>query len=158
MSEALIRAQIKTVLLSVGTIEIVHDYQRWANDWAKFLDLFQTTDDRIAGWVVTRSKVVTRRVNVGETDICHVFTLRGYLGLQDAAASEHTFQTEIDAVQTALLADEQLGDTCNTTHPDWGPMSGSVGLQADKIDLRRFGTVFCHFFEGRICAEETIQA
>ena len=41
MSEVLIRAQTKSILSGVTGISNVHDYQRWAKDWAKFLNLFK---------------------------------------------------------------------------------------------------------------------
>lgn len=154
MSESAIRAKIKSVLEGVSGMGTVHDYMRLTKSWDTFLTMFKS-GDKINGWHFSRRAIATRQNTIGEKESAHIYQLRGYYGLKDDDASEKTFQALIDAVSAAFDDDETLGDTCDT-HPDWGPMTGAVGLQADIIEHRVFGTVLCHFFEGRLCAVETI--
>jgi hypothetical protein len=154
MSLAAILTQVKTILEGVSGIGNVHKYQRWSKDWAGFLTLYQDDNDKINGWCVTRSQIARRQVTTGEIEVAHILTVRGYYGLKDADASEAVFQGLVDGAIAAFDTYETLNGTCETTHPEWGPMAGMVGLQADIIDLRQFGNVLCHFFEGRLCAEE----
>jgi len=157
MTESAINAGIKTVLDGVSSIANVHDYVRWSNSWGTFLALFKDTDnDKINGWAFSRKSTATQNVNIGEIEKAHVYVVRGYYGLKDEDASEKTFQGIVEDAQTAFFADETLGGVCDTTRPDWGPMAGAVGLQIDIIEIRKFGTVLCHYFEGRLCAIESI--
>lgn len=156
MSEAAIRAKIKTTISGVSGISLVYDYVRWAASWGDFLDLFKTDANKINGWVFSRKSSPTLQRTIGEIERAHVYVVRGYYGLKDEDATEKTFQALVEAVQAAFFTDETLGGACETTRPDTGPMAGAVGLQVDIVELRKFGTVLCHYFEGRLCAVESI--
>jgi len=158
MSYPLIRAQAAAILGAVSGIGVVHEYQRMAATWEKFLDLFKDSNNKINGCVITRTSRVNRQITLGQKEIAHIMALRFYMGLNDADETETTFQALVDAaVDTFQDNDyETLNDTCLTTHPDWGPMNGAVGLQADIIDTRMFGSVLCHFAECKLCALELI--
>lgn len=160
MSLENIRAQTAAIAAGVDGIGVVHEYERWAADWNKMLALFKVEDDdgsRINGLMITRKTTARRKVNVGEIELAHVLVLRMVMGLKDAAATELTFQALVDALADAFddNDNETLNDTCDTIRPDWGPMEGAVGLQIDIVEPRMFGSVLCHFFEGRLCALET---
>lgn len=158
MSEALIRAQIKAVVEAVSGAGMVYSYQRWASEYKAFLTLFKDTGDKINGWVITRLQSRQNRMTQGEKERAHIYALRKYYGLNDADASELTFNSHIEAVVNAFNseANESLNDTCLTINPDWGPMSGAVGLQVEIIDMRMFGSVLCHFADCRLGVIETI--
>lgn len=156
MSEAAIRAAIKSTLESVSGMGTVHDYVRWADNWGDFLSLFKTESNKINGWCFSRVKTPMLQRTIGEVERAYIYTLRGYYGLKDSDATEKTFQALIEAAQEAFLTDETLGGACETTRPDSGPMNGAVGLQADIVEIRKFGTVLCHYFEGRLCAVESV--
>ncbi len=154
MSLAAILTQVKTILEGFPGSGMSTSTSGGQRTGRGFLTLYQDDNDKINGWCVTRSQIARRQVTTGEIEVAHILTVRGYYGLKDADASEAVFQGLVDGAIAAFDTYETLNGTCETTHPEWGPMAGMVGLQADIIDLRQFGNVLCHFFEGRLCAEE----
>jgi len=154
-----IREQIKAMLSAVEGVGVVHDYERWATEWNKFLRLFKDAEGKINGWTFVRAQTAQRQATLGEIDRAHVIRFRGYAHLRDAEASEIVFQGVIDRLIDKFneAEAENLGGACLTTHPDWGPMAGAVGLQIDRVEPRKFGAVLCHYAEGRLCALETVE-
>lgn len=149
MSEADIRERIAVILAAADSAAVVHQYQRFSSDLKTFIDLFRDGDNRIHGWVITR-RAVAKRELTSQIQRVYVFSLRGYYGMKDSAATEQAFQTMLDTIADAFDNDYTLGGTCETTTPEWGPMSGLAGLQIEDIDLRMFGGVLCHFAECRL--------
>ncbi len=149
-------AAIAAIMEGVDGVENVHQRERFKTDWGKFLDLYKNSEGKINGYTISRKVKARQSETLGEFMELSVYVIRGYYGLQDEEDSEGVFQDQLDAIDAALLADETLTDTCDTTHPDTGPMAGAVGLQQDVFELRKFGTVLCHYFEGRICAVELV--
>ncbi|MEN8134326.1 MAG: hypothetical protein ABFS18_02150 [Thermodesulfobacteriota bacterium] len=156
MARTEIIAAIGATIKGVAPKAKIHERERFKSSWSDFLTLFKTTDGLINGFTVTRKAKARRSVTAGQVEEASVMMIRGWYGLKDEANSEAAFQDQVDGIDAALLADESLQNTCETTHPDWGPMGGAVGLQADLLELRKFGTVLCHYFEGRICAIELV--
>lgn len=156
MAEPEILEGIRSVLLGVDGITIVHNYKRWAATWSDLLAKFKTADERFHAWNISRISVQRKQHTLGEVEQAHTFEIIGIYGLQDDVQSERAFQALVDRAVLAFDADETLGGTCESIHPDWGPMSGAVGLQVDKIEPRAFGSVLCHVAQCRICAIETI--
>lgn len=158
MSLSAILAACKTEMSEVSGMGKVYAYERWTANWTNFLNLFKTTGNKINGWMITRIATPQRQETLGEKERAHILLFRGVYGLDDSADTESTFQTQIEAMVTKFNEDanENLGGVCLTTHPDWGPMDGSVGLQVDKVEIRVFGTVLCHYAECRLCATETV--
>lgn len=144
MSESTIRAAIKDVLNTVENIGVVHDYERHAADWGKFLELFRVVmsgQPQIRGWEITRRQRTGRQGTLGagfrETERRHVYRIHGYMGLQDHAASEKIFQVLIDAVCAAFSSTQRLGGASNSHE----------FIQVGVIEPRMFGGVLCHFCE-----------
>jgi len=148
MSESTIRAAIKEVLTAVENIGTVHDYERHAADWGKFIELFRANDGKIRGWEITRRQVTGQQQTLGlgfrESDSRHVYKIRGYMGLQDAAASELAFNALIEAIRAAFAAAGRLGG--NSNHHDF--------VQVGIIEPRMFGAVLCHFCEMTLTVTE----
>ncbi len=143
MSEAAIRAQIKTILEGVPNIGIVHDYERWAVDWNVFINLFKTTvggTDQIRGWEIGRRSAKENQVAIGGqggNERRHSFIIRGYLGLNDSAATEKTFNDLIEAIAAVFRYNWTINDTA--LNHEW--------VQAEVIEIRMFGSVLCHYCE-----------
>jgi hypothetical protein len=147
-------SEIKTVLSAVSGIGTVHDYIRFARRWSTILDQFKKSD-RINATMISRTASASRQVTLGETERAHVFAVSSVYGLADASATEKTFQNLIDAQYAAFQAYELTWNLSGiTSHPDWGPMSGAVGLQIDAIDIRLFGETLCHYAACRVCVVE----
>lgn len=151
---------VQAVIQGVSGAGQVHTYERHAPTWDRFLELFRTGDAvsgyTIAGWMITRTAAPVVRGEYGETFRCHVLRLRGLRGLDDSEATEKAFQAHLDDVSDAFLADHTLGGAVFTTHPEFGPMSGTVGLDIADVQNRMFGKVLCHSAEGRLCCVEEL--
>ena len=154
MSQAAINIAILATITAVDAGGKAHGYARWSADWNAFLALFKS-GSQIRGWSVSREATATRQATAGEVEKAHVFVIRGIMGLQDAAATETTFQALLDSLQDAFLADDRLGGACDTLSPDWGPLAGAAGAQVSVVETRMFGSVLCHYAELRLCAVET---
>ena len=146
MSESAIRAAIKTTLAAVTNIGKVHDYERWALDWTKFIAYFKTrisNVDQIRGWEIGRKAPVTE----DETSVKkHTYSIKGYMGVEDAAETEKTFNTLIEAVAAAFRSDRTLA----------GAALGHDFIQVDVLDTRSFGGVLCHYVELSLAVYEHI--
>ena len=152
MSLPQIREQIKAILSGVPGIGVVHDYERLAIDWSKFLERYKDRDERINGCAFAREKWQERQETLGETEIAHVFVFRRIMGMKDDQATGITFDDHLEDMRRAFRNNQTLNGTCLTIDPDWGPMAGAIGLQGDVIEPRMFGNVLCHVAECRLCA------
>jgi len=148
MGLADIREQIKAILSGVEGIGVVHDYERWASEWGKFLDLFRVEDDdgekRINGWTITRRKTPAKTESSTHDSRVHTFRIMGIYGLKDRDASEIVFQDLIEDICAAFRAKYQLNNTADNTEP----------VQVDLVENRKFGTVLCHYCELTLAVEE----
>ncbi len=146
MSESTIRAAIKATLSGVTNIGKVHDYERWAVDWSKFLGFFRTGIsgvDQIRGWEIGRKAPITE----DETSVKkHTYSIKGYMGVEDAAQTEKTFNTLIEAVAAAFRSDKTLSGTA----------LGHDFIQVEALDTRSFGGVLCHYTELSLAVYEHI--
>lgn len=154
MSRVAQSAALAAIIGSVPGMGQVHQRDRYSPDWAKLLEDFKS-NGKLNGCMISRKTTAKQQRTLGEVERGNIFVIRMIYSLKDADDSETAFQTLIDLVEAAVDADETLTGTCETTHPDWGPMAGAIGLQIDTIDFRQFGTVLCHYAECRICACET---
>jgi hypothetical protein len=138
----------------VSGIGVVHDYERWSNDWNKFLDHFKDADGKINGCTIAREKRPKMQATMGETEKAHVFVIRRIMGLQDDKATGIVFDDHLEVLGDAFNGNETLNETCRTINPDWGPMTDAVGLQIELVEIRMFGGILCHYAECRLCAIE----
>ncbi len=145
MGLADIREQIKTILSGVSGAGVVHDYDRWASTWEKFLDLFKDeATGKINGWTITRDKTPATTASTTHDSRVHHFRIRGYYGLKDEDASEIVFQQLIEDICASFRSKYKLNDTAENTEP----------VQVEAVDLRIFGNVLCHYCELLLMAEE----
>jgi len=159
MSLEAVREQLKVILSGVSGIGVIHDHQRFAGEWGKYLAMFQDADGRINGCEFYREKMLKNQNTMGEREKAHIFVIHRFMGLRDADATGIVFEDHIEDIDAAFdpIALETLNDTCRTINPDWGPMDGALGIQVDICELRMFGNVLCHFAELRLCAIEAIE-
>ena len=144
MDESGIRTAIYTTLSGVTNIGKVYDYDRWAADWATFINLFKTTISgmpQIRGWEISRTGPVPNDTTSVRS---HTYTIRGYMSLDDSAATEKTFNALIEAIYDAFLAAPDLNYAA----------LGHDGIQVDVIEARMFGSVLCHYTELRLVAHD----
>jgi hypothetical protein len=151
MSESAIREQIKTILSGVDGIGVVHDYQRWAATWEKFLDHFKVeATGTINGWMFSRTATPERWLTNVKYIRVYEWLIRGVYGLKDEDATETTFQALIEAVCDAFRSEDTLNGTCETTNPEFGSLAGLSGVQVALVENRSFGGMLCHYCELRL--------
>ena len=153
MSEAAIRTQIYAILGAVTDVGKVYDYERWAADWATFINLFKTTIagvDQIRGWEIGRRSVKEQRITLGISssgnEKSHGFLIRGYMRVNDSEASEKIFNALVEAIADAFRANRKLNATAE--RHDF--------IQAEIIEFRLFGGVLCHYAELSLTVYERI--
>lgn len=151
MSESTIRAQIYAIINAITNIGVVYDYERWAADWVSFINLFKTTIatvEQIRGWEISRRAApesgVTAEATIGQTDKQHVFLIQGYMGLNDSAATEKTFNALIEAISDAIRPKLTINGTA--LDHDF--------IQAEIIEPRMFGGVLCHYAQLSLTVHE----
>jgi len=148
-----IAADIKTKLTAVSGIGLVHDYERWAAEWSKFIEFFRDPTGKINGSEITRVAVPERFEGVFFRH--HHFRVKSYRGVNDAQATGKAFQVMADDVCDAFRVAEpgtagvtwRYGDGAN---PDNSP------AQIVLIDDRMFGSVLCHCSEIALVVTERI--
>jgi len=145
MSEATIRAQIKTVLESVSGIGIVHDYRRHSRSWATLKALFASAGT-VSAVTFYRVACPADRDTMPTILRRHSFKLDFLRELDDAAATEKTFQALLDAVFEVFKANQTLGGTCQNVDP----------LQVDAIDTEDIEQTLYHVASCTLVCHERI--
>jgi len=144
MSEATIRASIKTLIDGVSNIGKTYDLEPFAATWDVFLDRFKTTIssvDMIRGWTISCEAINAEGMVVaGARDTInryqYTYKIRGYQGLDYDTSTEKNFLVVVLAVMAAL---------------DGGIVSGDVyNAQLAQLEVyqpRTFGSVLAHYAE-----------
>ena len=145
MSEANIRAGIKSILTAIPGIGKVHDYERYPekNDWSAFLALFKNTNngqDHILGWTITRRSSGEKH----NDPIPHVYLIRGIMGMKDSAETDKSFTALIENVRAAFRNNKTISNAA----------LGHDYIQVSFQELRFFGSVLCHYCELTIVVYE----
>lgn len=140
---ATIRAAHKAKLLAVANIGVVNDYQRYSKNNSELQAQYVATIagvKQLRGWNIRRTR--TREIHtafVGPKEVTHTWTFRGYMALDDSAASEKTFDDLVEAVRDAYRDDEDLGGVVNTTN-----IEEAAGVQVVESGPVLFAGVLCH--------------
>ena len=124
MTQATIRARIKTTLDTVSNKGLTHDYLRWAVQQSAFETIAKTTISsvvQIRAWMITwrgfsQVEPYINRQGAPNQIRVHTFELHGYLGLDDSAATEKTFAALAELVCTTLDADSTLNADAMSTY------------------------------------------
>lgn len=146
-----ILADIKAKLAAVPGVGQVHDYSRLAVDWATYISRFKdSASGRIKGFEITRTAVPEHLR--GAFHRHHRFVLRGFLGFEDAAATDKIFQPLIEEVCAAF---RKAAPGAAWLYQN-GDAPGESCVQVTTIDERMFGSVLCHYCEIQLSVTERI--
>jgi hypothetical protein len=118
MSEALINAQIKSVLEAVTGIGPVHAYERYPRSLADYFAMMKDDAGKVNGWVIHRESTISSRITLGIKGLIeriHTYRISGIVELDDAAASETALQALLEEIFTAFKAAGDLAGTCQRT-------------------------------------------
>lgn len=141
---------VKEILAAVpGVGPNVHAYERWAEDDARFRALFLDASPpsgppRLLGWTITREATVAVDRGPQNAEDHHTIVIRAYLGLQDQASSERTFQALLESVRAAFLSNRRLNGAALHSRP----------MAARTVEHKNFAGVLCHYAELVLAVEE----
>lgn len=145
---------VKTKLLTVAGIGLVHDYERQVIDLAKFILLFKDAAGKICGTEITRRAVPEHKA--GAFFRHHQLLLKSYMGLQDATASSKTFQVLVDDICAKFRVADPPANAPWDYHNGDNPAAAPA--QVEIINDRMFGSVLCHCAEISLSVTERILA
>lgn len=146
MSQADILAEIKTLVSGVSGIGTVHDYERSSRSPAEWLDMMTSTG-KINGWTISREATGSEWEYHTTNRLRHVFRIKGFYAVDDAAASEKTFQALVDLVRKAFNGHETLNGDALISGP----------CQVEYVGVREIAPdsgYFLHVAELTLAAEE----
>lgn len=149
MSVPAIRAAIVARMNTVADVGSVFDYQRYEPRVDALASMYRVTiggQPQIRGWFVTRVSTEERSPAIGRWQTLHTWRIRGYMSLDDASASEKTFDGLIEALRDAFRADDTLGGAVASTVIE----GGDAGLQLTEHAPVIFAGVLCHSAELRL--------
>lgn len=153
-TEASVRAAIKAKVQGVTNIGVVHDYERYANAMNEFRTLYQADIagvKQVRGWYIRR---MTRRESSdyqGRHEVILGWRVQGFMSLDDASASEKTFDSLVETLVDAFRADETLGGAVDSSI-----VGEDAGLQIEDTGPVMFGGVLCHSARGRLMTRHFI--
>lgn len=150
---AQIRAAVKAKVAGVADIGQVHDYERYAKVQsamqAEYIATIGATKF-LRGWFIAFRSRSRRSPGQGRYEVRTMWELRGFHALDDAAASEKTFDDLCEAIELAFQADENLGGVVSSTVLDAGQGGGEAGLQITEKNAALFAGVLCHAMRARL--------
>jgi len=143
-----IRDAIHGKLSGVSGMGVVHKYERYAKEASALALLYYTGaagSRRLHGWFIRRrAKRVTSPAE-GRLAVVNEWMLRGYMSLDDADATELTFDALTEAIGAAFAADETLGGVVSATViGDDNGADGVAGVQVEDSGPVLFAGVLCH--------------
>jgi len=148
MSQATILAKIKTTLEGISGIGQVHDYVRWNKDWPDLFKLFRDgTSEQIRFWDISRTRTPEVSSATRTNQRTHIFRIRGFISLDDSAATEKTFQSLVEDVAAAFRNQPTFGGAALDVEP----------LQIDNVNHASVGGVLCHMLEASLSVTEEVQ-
>jgi hypothetical protein len=140
-----VRAAVKAKVAGVANVGTVHDYERFANTPSALIADYVNnaqTGNRINGWFVSRAAYREVFIDTGRWVRDDDWRVVGYMGLDDADATEKKISTLVDAIADAFRNDDTLGGVVGTCIID--TQGKKAGLQLDELGHVLFAGVLCH--------------
>lgn len=135
-----IRDEIKTLMLTVPNVGVVHTYERYAASLDVLKPLY-VSNGQLLGWYIRLLKTQRDTPARGRTAILHTWRVRGFMAFEDGAQSELAFDALVEALQEVFTVHETLdGLVGATAFPD----QHVAGLQRDDSGPVMFAGVLCH--------------
>ena len=133
-----IRGAIINRLVAVPGIGQVYRYQRYAAQQSEFRRLYQV-GDQVLDWYVRRMATAERVDTIAWNEEHRQWRIEGVMSLNDAAASEITFDALIDEIRSTFRGNETLDDVVETT-----VVNNQAGVQLETSGPVMFAGVLCH--------------
>lgn len=132
-----LRDAIYTVVSGISNIGQVHKQKRWSADKEKFKAAYMATigaTDQIRAWWISRINTPSATMTRKSYQRDYVFQIEGFMGLDDSADTEQTFQTLVDTVM----------DTLDTQRPNLGGADHQEPAILEAYSEVVIGGYLCH--------------
>lgn len=144
MTVATHRAAIKALIEGVADAGVVHDHEPYGRTEVDFRGLYGWTPEsggatQVRGWFIQRTRTVETVAGNGRTINAHTWRVRHFMGLDDAGATELTFDDLVEAVRRAYRADVTLAGAVQP-----GPLGQQSGFQVTDSGAVYLAGVLCH--------------
>ena len=121
----------------------VQTYERYTQQQSKLADFYKdATSGRLLGWNIRRVATREAYVDIGRWVVDHDWKIRGYMALDDADATEQTFDTLVESIRTVFRDDPSMGDLIFNTVID--EKNNQAGVQVEEAVPVLFAGVLCH--------------
>jgi hypothetical protein len=139
-----IRAAVLASMRAVPDMGMVHAFERYTRDEARFRELYLFApaqgEEQLRGWWLRRVSTQETTVSTGTVMNVHTWQWRGYMALKDDDESELVFDDLIEAYRDAVRADPTFGDVCEQN----AVADGDDGVQVMSSGPVTFCGVLCH--------------
>jgi hypothetical protein len=149
MSEAVIRQKIVDIFNEVPEIGRVYDFPLTFTTWDDFVAHWKDSTGKILGFEISRASAKDTYDDPDESTWTHQFLVKGYMGVNNAGASDNVFQALLDAVCGRFRFDHYLSGCA-------GQITFVTPMQIIRSEERIFGSVLCHYAELTISVSELI--
>lgn len=149
-----IRVAIVARLAAVPGIGRVHDRERDVRDPVRLEQLFfyETPGGggaKLRGWWLRRSAAKERGTNIAHTLCREIWTLHGYLALDDEGGGEKLLDDLVESFRDAVRADPTFGGVCALAPQSAEPYEPHErrepeGVEVVESGLVTFGGALCH--------------
>ncbi len=146
-----VRDAIVTVIRRVPEVGQVHNRERFAKDSKRLLDLYgwpnpnpATGAQAVRGWFVSLLAEAHRPKRVGRATVLSDWRMTGFLGFEDAEASELVMADLARAIVAAFRADPTLGGVIARQSDSQAGDGAAVGPQIQRIEPVMFCGVLTH--------------
>jgi hypothetical protein len=140
-----IRTAIKAKIDTVAGVGPVHEYERFLKDQSRLVALYTSGNPkRVLGWHIRRVSTRETLEDIARWVVLHGWRIRGYMGLDDADASEKLFDDLIEQIRDAFRSDDTLGGVVFSCV---NPANDEAGIQVLDHRPVLFCGVLCHFAE-----------
>lgn len=138
-----IRDKIKAIIVAVPNSGSVQAYERYTQQQSKLAEFYKdATSGRILGWNINRYATREAYIDIGRWVLDHDWKIRGFMSLDDADATQETFDTLIEAIRDVFRADPSLGDLVFSTVIE--EKNHQAGVQVEEVAPVLFAGVLCH--------------
>jgi len=140
-----IREAIRVRVAAVPNIGRVNDYERYVTQMSDLKTLYIATiagADQLRGWHIRRVSARESYTAVNRWVVTNDWRIRGFMALDDSAASEKTFDNLIEAIRDSFRANPTL-----TAEPDYSDIQmdeDRSGVQVPESGPVMFAGVLCH--------------
>ena len=135
MTQAAITAEIVTLLSAVSSVPAanVDNHYVWANTFSNFRESHEDDDnDVIHHWDVRRLATKEEWWQAQHVQRTHQYELRGLYSLDDAGATETTFQSVVEDVMLKFRRETTLTNNAQVAGPaqlvEFGEISDKAGV------------------------------